>query len=70
MNTSEEILKEILALSPAQKAELIDKVLSSLDQPDLEIDQLWANEAEARIDAYEQNKIKAIPLAEVLEKYK
>lgn len=65
-----EILKEALTLKPAQKAELVDKLLSSLDNPDKEIDRLWAQEAESRIDAYEQGKIKAIALEKVLEKYK
>lgn len=65
-----EILKVALILKPAQKAELIDKLLSSLDVPDKEMDELWAKEAEDRIDAYEQGKIKAVTLEKVLEKYK
>lgn len=64
------ILKEALALKPAEKAELIDKLLSSLDKPDAEIDALWAKEAEDRIDAYERGEIKAMALEKVLEKYK
>lgn len=65
-----EILKVALTLKPAQKAELIDKLLSSLDMPDKDIDELWAKEAEDRIDAYEQGRIKAVVLEKVLEKYK
>lgn len=70
MATLNEILKEALSLKPAQKAELIDKLLSSLDMTDKEIDELWAKEAEDRIDAYEQGQIKAVTLEKVLEKYK
>lgn len=65
-----EILKDALNLRPAEKAELIDKLLSSLDNPDKKIDALWAKEAEARIEAYDQGKIKALTLREVLEKYR
>jgi len=65
-----EILQEALTLKPSQKAELVDKLLSSLDKPDTEIDELWAKEAESRIDAYEQGRIKAVTLEEVLEKYR
>ncbi|MDD2902139.1 MAG: addiction module protein [Syntrophales bacterium] len=65
-----EILKEALSLKPAQKAELIDKLLASLDISDQEIDKLWAQEAEERLEAYEQGKIKAVTLEKVLEKYK
>jgi len=64
------ILKEALTLKPAEKAELIDKLLSSLDKPDPEIDKLWAEEAENRIDAYERGEIKAVALDKVLERYR
>jgi putative addiction module component (TIGR02574 family) len=70
MAASKEILKEALNLPFTEKAELIDKLLSSLDNPDKEIDELWAGEAEDRIDAYEQGKIKALTIQEVLEKYR
>jgi putative addiction module component (TIGR02574 family) len=70
MAATYEILKEALALKPEQKAELIDKLLSSLDMPDKEMDELWAEEAESRIDAYERGKIRAVSLEKVLEKYK
>ena len=45
MTTTDNILKEALTLKPSQKADLIDKLLSSLDKPDTEIDKLWAKEA-------------------------
>jgi putative addiction module component (TIGR02574 family) len=64
------VLREAMTLRPAQKAELIDKLLSSLDKPDAEIDELWAKEAESRLDAFEQGKIKAVELEKVLSKYK
>ena len=70
MAASKEILKEALNLTPTEKAELIDKLLTSLDKPDKDLDDLWAGEAEDRIDAYEQGKIKALSIQEVLEKYK
>ncbi len=68
--TTTDIMKEALTLRPFEKAQLIDKLISSLDKPDKEIDELWANESEDRIDAYDQGKIKAIPLEEVLQKFR
>ncbi len=65
MAVPDEILRVALTLKPEQKAELVDKLLSSLDKPDKEIDELWAKEAESRIDVYEQRKIKAVPLEKV-----
>jgi len=70
MLTPKEILKDALTLKPAEKAELVNKLLSSLDKPDRDIEQLWAKEAESRIDAFEQGKLKAITLEMVLKKYK
>ena len=70
MAPMQKILKEALSLKPAQKAELIDKLLASLDMPDQEMDKLWAQEAEDRLEAFEQGKIKAVTLEKVLEKYK
>jgi putative addiction module component (TIGR02574 family) len=70
MAAPKNILKKALNLKPSEKAELVDKLLASLDKPDKEMDKLWAKEAEARIDAYERGEIKAVTLQEVLEKYK
>lgn len=70
MAITDNILKEALTLKPSEKAQLIDKLISSLDKSDKEIDELWALEAENRIDAYDQEKIKAISLEKVLQKYR
>ncbi|RPI75029.1 MAG: addiction module protein [Desulfobacteraceae bacterium] len=70
MENINHIIKEALSLKPTLKAELIDKLLSSLDKPDQEIDKLWIKEAEERIDAYDQGKIKAISLEKMLQKYR
>ncbi|MCP4667245.1 MAG: addiction module protein [Deltaproteobacteria bacterium] len=70
MTTTDNIFKEALTLKPSEKAQLIDKLISTLDKSDNEIDGLWAKEAEDRIDAYDQGKIKAISLEKVLQKYR
>jgi len=70
MATTNKVLKDALTLRPAEKVELIDKLLSSLDKPDAELEVAWAKEAESRIDAYERGAIKAISLERVLERYK
>jgi putative addiction module component (TIGR02574 family) len=68
--STDNIIKEALALNPSEKAQLIDRLIFTLDKADKEIDELWAREAEDRIDAYEQGKIKAISLEKVLQKYR
>jgi putative addiction module component (TIGR02574 family) len=70
MAIPDNILKEALILKPSEKAQLIDKLITSLDQSNKEMDTLWAKEAEDRIDAYDLGKIKAISLERMLSKYR
>lgn len=69
-----EAAKELSAkarkLSPAERLELVDDLLASLDEPDAQIDRLWAKEAEERLAAYRRGELKAVPLQEVLAKYR
>ena len=57
-------------LSPKDRIELVDDILTSLDEPDANIDRLWAKEAEERLAVYRRGEIKAIPLEQVLAKYR
>lgn len=66
----EAVVEQVLTLPAKERAALVEKLLASLDQPDSAIDALWANEAEDRIKAYENGKMKGIPAEDVLKKYK
>lgn len=68
--TTEELLKQAKALAPAEKLELVEALMSELDRPDAGVDAAWAEEAEDRLAAYRKGQIRAIPLADVLAKYK
>ena len=57
-------------LSADERIELVDDILTSLDEPDPAIDRLWAKEAEDRLAAYRRGEIKALHLEEVLAKYR
>jgi|WetSurMetagenome_2_1015567.scaffolds.fasta_scaffold1172381_2 putative addiction module component (TIGR02574 family) len=70
MSNIDNVLKEALTLNSSEKAQLIDKLISVLDKSDKEIDGLWAEEAESRIDAHDLGKIKKISLEKVLQKYR
>ncbi|MHB8448209.1 MAG: addiction module protein [Rudaea sp.] len=56
-------------LPPAERLELVDQILGSLDETDPTIDRLWAQEAEDRLAAWRRGEIRAIELSEVLRKY-
>jgi putative addiction module component (TIGR02574 family) len=63
---AQEVLTEALALSPAERAELVEQLLASFEASERErIDALWAEEAEDRIDAYDRGELRARPASEV-----
>jgi len=66
---TEQLVAEALALDPPERISLIDRVLDSLDRADPRIDARWADECEARVDAYDRGEICAVPLQEALAKY-
>lgn len=61
-----QVLKEALSLPPAERAEIAERLMSSLDPPAQEtIDALWAKEAEERLDAFDRGEIRAFPAKQV-----
>lgn len=66
---SEQVLKEALALAPQERAELVERLLATFQSaPDPHLDELWAREAEDRLDAYERGELKAVPAEEVFDR--
>jgi len=66
---SKRVLDEALGLSPVERAELVEQILSSFDFACRdEIDALWAREAEDRIDAHDGGRIRSTPADEVFQK--
>jgi putative addiction module component (TIGR02574 family) len=63
-----EVLEEALTLPPEERAELADRLLTSLEPPaDHRTDRLWAGEVEDRLDAYERGEIKAVSAKEAFD---
>jgi len=63
-----QVLEEALSLPPAERAELADRLLSSLDASAVSrIDAQWAVEAEDRIDAFERGEIKTVSASEAFD---
>ena len=62
------LLEAALSLPAAERAELVDRLLTSLDSsPDARIDRLWAQEAEDRLDAFERGEIRAVSARDAFE---
>jgi len=67
--TGAQLLQEVLALPPEERVELVERLLISLDPPpNRRIDELWAREAEDRVDAFERKEIKSVPAKEAFER--
>ena len=71
MKHNSKVVDDALSLPPRSRAKLAEKLLESLDKPSQkEINGLWAEEAEARIDAFDRGEIRAIAGKEVFRKFK
>ena len=64
---SKKILKEAMALKAEERFMIVEGLLKSLDEPDRKIDEIWAEEAEKRLKAYRDGKLKGIPMEEVFK---
>lgn len=67
--------EEVSLLPREDRVELIEKLLLSLNTPSLkDIDKLWAEEAEKRIDEYNEGKVEALDgkqvFREIRERFK
>lgn len=64
---TQELVSRPLKLDPAERFDVVDQILRSLDRPDPEIDRIWLEEAERRLRAYREGKVKGIPAEELFE---
>lgn len=64
------ILDEALSLTPVERANLADQLLASLNKPDEAVDELWREEIQTRIAAYESGRIEAVSLDQVMKKHR
>lgn len=64
---SEQVLADALALPPGERAKLAERLFSSLEISQNELDRLCAQEADSRINAHESGQIKTIPARQVFE---
>ncbi len=65
---AEQVFSNALTLPINERAELAERLFSSLDISQDKIDKLWAKEAEDRIKAFEQGKIKTVTAKKVFNK--
>ena len=62
-----EILHEALQLNPQERYMVVESLLASLDKPDAEINKIWEDEAEKRLQDYNKNKTETIPFNKIFD---
>lgn len=62
-----EVLEQALHLKPEERFLVVEGLLRSLDEPDQEIDAIWAEEAEKRLTAYRAGKLAGIAMEDVFK---
>jgi len=63
------ILSDIATLSDTEKLQIVDKVLTSLHPVNKGVDAAWAQEAEERVNAFNEGNISTVDEKEIFEKY-
>lgn len=61
MIKTDELISEAVSLPVDMRAKLVDKLLKSLNPSQKDIDALWAEEAERRVEEIKTGKVKTIP---------
>ncbi len=69
MSVVEEIFLDVSPLKSLDKLQLVEKILSSLNPIDKNIENMWANEAEDRLEAYDKGLLSTVSAKDVFEKY-
>lgn len=65
--SNKEIIESALKLSSPEKLLIVESILRSLDEPDKEIENIWIVEAERRLKAYREGKLKGIPMEDIFK---
>lgn len=62
-----QVLEQALELKANERLKLVDELLKSLDKPDEEIDEIWAEEADKRLEAYRKGELKVVPMENIFK---
>jgi putative addiction module component (TIGR02574 family) len=60
-----EIIELAMQLKPAERFEVAEELLRSVEDIDPEIDRCWLEEAERRLVAHRAGKVKGIPAEDI-----
>jgi putative addiction module component (TIGR02574 family) len=61
----QEIISLVLQLKAADRYEIVEQIMQSLDKSDTEIDRVWAEESVRRVKACTEGRMALIPFDEI-----
>ncbi|MBU2739524.1 addiction module protein [Acidithiobacillus concretivorus] len=70
MTLTQTIIEQAVGLSARDRLKIVDSLLISLDEPSLEFDQLWAEEANKRLAAYRRGEMGTKDVESVLGQFR
>ena len=60
-----EIIQEAINLKPQEKYLIIGSLILSLNEPDKDIEKIWIEESQKRLDEYKDGNLKTLSFEEV-----
>ena len=60
-----EIIQEAINLTPQEKYLIIESLILSLNEPDKDIEKIWIEESQKRLDEYKDGNLKTLSFEEV-----
>ena len=63
-----EIIQEAINLKPQEKYLIIESLILSLNVPDKDIEKIWIEESQKRLDEYKNGNLKTLSFEEVFNK--
>ncbi len=65
--STKELIEEALKLKPEERFTLVEGLIKSLDEPDKNLDDIWAEEAEKRLKAYRAGKLQGVSMEDIFK---
>ena len=60
-----EIIQEAINLKPQEKYLIIESLILSLNEPDKDIEKIWIEESQKRLEEYKKGNLKTLSFEEV-----
>ena len=66
--SANEIIKQAIDLKPQERYLIIESLVQSLNEPDKDIEKLWIEESQKRLNSYDSSTLKTVSFEDVFGK--